>query len=391
MRCFSLLALLWVWAPVVSADQFVLTNGNSVEGVLLNEDERPRESYKIRLATGGELTLDASAVKEVVVLSPQQRRYRELLARLPDKAELHWKMAEACAKWSLPKERTFHLEQTIRLDPNHEEARRALKHRQRPDGTWAPVDVIMEEAGRVRRDGRWVTKQEAELADAAEAYQERQIEWKKKIRLWRRWLNDPRRREQALQEIEAIEDSAAVGPLVELFREDKNAALRDLLAEVLGRFSSSAATSALVEASLFAARDLQLQCLRQLEKNGRNAAVQQILPYLHNGNNQLVLRSGYALGVLGDEHVILPLIHALNTTHTRLVGGAGDGRINLRNGGLSAGRTKPKKVQEVEQNREVLSALVKLTNENFGYDERRWLNWYLVRSTPPNLDLRREE
>ena len=213
----------------------------------------------------------------------------------------------------------------------------------------------------------------------------------KETKMWKGWLADRSRQDNALKQLAAIDDPTAVVPLVELFRSNKNANLREVLAEVLGKFNHSEATQALVEASLFGSRELQMQCIHLLEKNGQAAVVKQYLPSLQSTNNQLVRRAGYALGVLGDDQVILPLIKALNTTHTRLVGGAGNGGINYGRGGLSAGQTKPKKVDQTKTNKEVRSALVKLTGEDFDYNEQRWLDWYLARSTPPRLDLRREE
>ena len=113
--------------------------------------------------------------------------------------------------------------------------------------------------------------------------------------------------------------------------------------------------------------------------------------HLRSPNNTLVRRAGYALGELGDDAVTLPLIKALRTKHTQLVGGQGNGGINARNGGVSVGRTKPKKVDRYLKNKEVLNALVKIVGKDHGgYDQERWLNWYLARSTPPNLDLRRD-
>ena len=396
-RVLKLVLVALCVTSTANADQFLLRNGGSVKGTLLNAQEKPRKTYRIRLEKGGEVTLDAIDVKKHVVPTPEQQKYQELLARLPaDSAELHWKMAEQCGKWSLLREQKFHLEQTIRLDPNHEKARRALKHKRRDDGTWGTLSEIMEEAGKVRRGGRWVTQQQADLIDAAEALKEAEIEWKKKVRLWRKWLADGRRRGEVLRQIEQIDDTTAIGPLVELFRSprcDPSTAsmLRETLAGVLARFGSSQAIDVLVEAAMTGSRDLQMECLRQLEMHGHPDIAQRFVPHLQSKHNQLVRRAGYALSVLGGDAEILPLIKALQTTHIRLVGGQGDGRINLRNGGLSAGQSKPKKVPETKSNKEVRSALVKLTGQDFRYNEATWLDWYATRSTPPNLDLRRDE
>ena len=136
--------------------------------------------------------------------------------------------------------------------------------------------------------------------------------------------------------------------------------------------------------------ELRLHCIRQLKKNNRHGIAPSFVSELQSKDNVRVRRAGYALGVLGDQAIVLPLIKALRTKHTTYVGGRGNGNINAGNGGLSVGRTKPKKVDEIRNNKEVLSALVKLTDNDFDYNQQRWLDWYLSQTTPPNLDLRRD-
>ena len=115
------------------------------------------------------------------------------------------------------------------------------------------------------------------------------------------------------------------------------------------------------------------------------------VPSLRSSSNGEVNRAAYALGELGDESVVLPLIKSIRTRHIKLVGGKGNGRINAGNGGVSMGQTKPKKVPYWENNKNVLDALAKLTKApDFGYDQGRWLEWYRRMKTPPYLDLRRD-
>jgi len=387
---FSLLLVLLIAIPL-QADDFVLRNGRKVSGKLLNADENPRKTYRIQLETGGDVTLDVERVSRVIVPTPEKRKYKELLAKMPaETAENHWKMAQQCLAWSLSRELKFHLEQTVIHDPNHELARRALKHKQREDGTWDKKSVINEEAGLVKVDGRWVPKQEAQIRIAENERRDAEIQWKKKAKMWRGWLSGSRRGE-ALQQISAIDDPVALEPLIELFRKNTDAGMREVLADVLARFNNARATGVLVEASLYGSRDLQIQCVRLLEKHGHTSAAKRYLQELKSQDNKLVRRAGYALGILGDDQAILPLIHAVTTTHTKLVGGRGDGRINAGSGGLSAGQTKPQKVDRVLNNKEVHSALVSLTDQNFEYNKQKWLDWYRRQSTPPNLDLRREQ
>ena len=390
-----ILALSISCASITLADTFRLSSGGEIQGQLLNADEQPRRSYRIRLAAGGDVTLDARDVKQVVQPSANQQRYLDLLKQMPsDSAAMHWMMAEQCTKLSLPRERTFHLEETIRHDPNHEKARLALKFKRKEDGSWAKLEEIKAEAGLVRRNGRWVTKSEAELADAADERRHAKLDWQKKLRLWRNWLKHPKRRQKALDAISSIEDPLAAEALIKMFWSENNIALRELLAEVLGRLPSGRAATALAKAAMLgdseAENDIRLHAIRQLDKNNRRSVASRFVSALRSNDNVQVRRAGHALGVLGDDAVVLPLIKSLRTKHTRLISGPGNGGINMRNGGLSVGRSKPKKVSEFRNNKEVLSALVKITRQDFGYDQRKWLNWYLSRSTPPKLDLRRD-
>lgn len=396
LRFLTIITAITIVARPTVADTFYLRSGGQVQGNLLNADEQPRTTYQIRLRAGGDLTLDAAEVSRVVKLTPSQTEYRELLEKLPDTVESHLTMAAQCSKLSLPRERTFHLEQVLRLDPNNEQARRALKYKRTRDGGWARLEDIQEAAGLVKYDGRWVTRDEAELQEAAEQRREAKLAWQKDLRMWRGWLNDRRRRDQAIEAISNIDDPLAADALVKMFWEDSSYAVRELIAEVLGRLNSATATRALAQAAMRGSTDeeneLRLYCVRQLEKNHLRSVVPSFVGELNSPVNANVRRAAYVLGILGDETVVLPLIKALRTRHTRLVGGRGNGGINAGRGGLSVGRTPPKKVDVFRKNKEVLDALIKLTKtgEPFGYDENRWLNWYLEQNTPPKLDLRRD-
>lgn len=379
-----------------SADTFRLSSGDEIEGRLLNTDERPRKTYRIRLTTGGDVTLDAEDVARVIPPSPNKQRYLDLLKQMPsDTAKMHWIMAEQCEKLRLTKERKLHLERVIKLDPNHEEARKALGYKKTSDGKWATLEQIKAAEGKVRWKGQWLTQAEIERREAAGKRKEAKLEWQRKLRMWKKWLKDPRRRSKAVEEIASIEDPLADEALIKMFWSETSVPLRELLAEVMGQLPSGRATTALAQAAMQgdseSENEIRLHSIRQLKKNKRFSVVPGFVSQLRSKDNTAVRRAGYALGELGDDAVTLPLIKAIRTKHTTLVGGAGNGGINMRNGGLSVGRTKPKKVDKVVKNPEVLSALVKITGKDRGgYNQQEWLAWYRRRSTPPNLDLRRD-
>ena len=376
------------------ADTIHLRSGGTLEGKVLNADESPRKSYRIRLDRGGDVTLEVSDVRKVEKLTRLQSQYRQMLQKMPDTVEAHMKMYELCKKHSLQKERQFHLQQVVRIDPDHEKARSLLKYKRTPDGGWAKVEEIKESAGFVRWKGKWVTPEEAQRAELAEQREAQQIEWKKKIKRWREWLGG-RRQSQALAAFKSIDDPLAVKPLVEVFTKDNNYAVREMIAEILGEIGTPAAAKALANAAMQGGgedgTELRLLCVRILERNNLRGVASSFVPYLRNANNAYVRRAAYAIGELGDESMVLPLIKALKTKHIKLVGGAGDGRINVRNGAFSVGQSKPKKVPYWRDNKEVRDALAKLTDApDFGYSQGKWLEWYHRKNTPPSLDLRRD-
>ena len=394
LRLIVIVAL--VVAAPAAGETFQLRSGGRLEGRLLNPDELPRQTYHIRLLAGGDVTLEVKDVAKVIEPTPAKRQYLDLLRRMPaDTAEMHWKMSEACAKWNLGRERKFHLERAIELDPNHEQARQALKFKKQSDGTWATAEQLRTAAGQVKYKGKWMSPDAVRIAKAKEERKDAEIAWKKKLRMWRGWLKDGgRRKETALEEIEAIEDPVAAKPLSEMFWSDSSQSMRMLIADVLGRMKSGVAVNTLARAALEGNNEddneIRLYSVKILERNNRRAVVPAFVGELRSKSNARVRRAAYAIGVLGDDSAVLPLIKALRTKHTRLVGGMGNGNINARNGGLSVGRTKPKRVDEWEDNPEVLDALVRLTDVNFNYRVRDWLRWYESQTTPPEIDLRRD-
>ena len=162
--CAILYVCLWLWPglPAVVADEFFLKSGQRVEGRLLNPDERPRQTYEISLKKGGKTSLAVDEVARFVPDSPAKRHYLELLPRMPNTADGNWRMAGWCRRNALPSEYNFHLEETVLLDPEHEQAHRALGHTL-VNGQWVARDEVMLARGFVRYKGRWELPQEVEI------------------------------------------------------------------------------------------------------------------------------------------------------------------------------------------------------------------------------------
>lgn len=378
-------------------DVLFLNQGGRVEGELLNPDESPRRSYHVKTIEGVKLSIAASQVDRVVVKSEAERRYEAFAAKLADTVDAHWDAAEKCGKAGLPEHKTFHLEQVVRLNPDHEDARHALGY-SRIDGKWVRQAEAMEGKGYVRAGGAWRLPQELELETANAELEQREVKWRKEIRKWREWIGgrDAQKKISAEHSLRAIRDPAALQPLIELAtREKEPPVLRLLYVDVLSQIGGPAALATLVRGAV-EDRDASVRerCLDILARAQSKAAVRQFIKYLQHDENIIVLRAAVALERMNDPEATPALIDALITSH-KFVEGSGAMSPTFSNdggGGLSMGGG-PKVVRRKLKNEPVLRALMALNpGVNRGFDQAGWKSWYKDQFKPKSIvSLRRSE
>lgn len=391
----SIVCISCLSASRARADVFYLTSGGRVEGELLNPDESPRKTYLVQIPDGGKLKLANTQIERVVVKSEAEKSYETFVATLPDTVDAHWDTAQRCEKAGLAAQRDFHLEQVLRLDPIHEQARHALGY-SRVEGKWVRPDEVMRQKGYVRYGNAWRLPQEIELDAAAEAQEKQTVEWRKKLKMWREWL--VKNRERAVDgrnEITRIRDPLAVAALVEALTRDKELQpIRLLYIEPLAEIGGPEALATFVRLVL-EDRDAEVRqrCLDRLAKSGSKSAVRQFIKALKHDDNIVVQRAAVALERMNDAEATLPLIEALITEHKQIVGGnslnptfSGDGGAGLSMGG------GPKVVKKKVQNEAVRRALSTIhPGVNFGFDQPRWRAWYIDQNKPKtSVSLRRD-
>ena len=387
--------LLAVCGPA-RADVFLLNNGGQVEGTLLNPEESPRSSYVIQSREGGRLVLPAEEVERFVIKSEAETRYEEVLPLVEDSEAGHWDMAKKCEAAGLKEQQEFHLEQIIRINPDHEAARRALGFN-RVEGRWQRPDEFMTEQGFIRHRGAWRLPQELAIEQRDRANEEQSVVWRKNIKLWREWIVKGRdRAAEGLANMRAIRDPGAVpGLAAQLRQANEPPALKQLYIEVLAHFPEhGTGIGALTYVALNDADGrVREKALDVLERTGSQVATLAFLKALTNNDNKIVQRAGIALGYMKQpETTTLPLIDALITEHKRTVGGGGiQPSFGSGGSGLSMGG-KPKVVKEKVQNQPVLRALTSMhQGVNFGFDQEQWRGWYVQQNTPRDVNLRRSE
>lgn len=378
------------------ADLFLLDNGGRVDGKLLNPDESPRVAYVIAPREGGRLVLQADAVERLVVKSEIETLYEAALPLVEDTADGHWDMAKKCESQGLKEQQEFHLEQVIRLNPDHDPARRALGY-SRVAGHWRRPDEYMAEQGFVRHRGAWRLPQELEIDQRDRDNEMQSVAWRKNVKLWREWIVKGRdRAAEGLTRLQEIRDPrSAVALAAQLRQANEPQQLKQLYIDVLGRFpESGTAIGALTYAALNDADPrIRENALEALAKTGSRVATEAFIKGLGDNDNKMVQRSGLALGYMNQpETTTLPLIEALITEHKFTVGGGGiTPSFGSGGSGLSMGG-KPKIVKQKVQNQAVLHALSSIhQGVNYGFNQADWRRWYVEQNTPRDVNLRRGE
>ncbi len=393
--CLSWLFVCWLGSVPLHGDVFYLSNGGRIEGRLLNPDQNPRAHYIVRSGVGATLTLAEDQVDRVEVKSRIRGLYEAKLQTLPNTVAAHFDMARRCQIANMEPERLFHLEQVLRLDPEHKEARYALGYSQL-DGKWVRQEDVMTARGYVRDRGAWRLPQEIELEKEDDAVDEITIGWRKKLKTWRSWIIKGRdRAPQGEQEIRAIRDPYAAPALAELLDNDKEPRqLKLLYIDILSQLPPNPVSiDTLVKHSLDDPDGrVREACLDEVSRTGSQRAVEFYLRYLKDPERVMVHRAAVGLMRLNAKSATLPLIDALVTEH-KVLTGSGSGGISPtfsdQGGGLTAGGGP--KIEEKEfRNEPVLHALTQIhRGVNFGFNQAAWKNWYVEQNVPQVINLRR--
>ena len=392
-------AMLWCGTVVPAMGEvFHLSSGGSIEGTLLNPDESPRMTYEVETSSG-KLVLGRNTVRDVVAFSEQLKQYETFLPRMPDTIEGQFQMARWCDKNNLPEKRDYHYNEILKKEPDNEAARRALGY-DRFQGKWIIRDEWNRQQGYVREGRSWRYPQDITMSERAATIEEKQVEWRKQIRiLYRSLRRGGDKAQQAAAEIQKINDPYAALPLIEILNDERVPAIKELIIEALTNIDTSESTMALVKV----AADDEDPSIRDratigLENRDNRLAVNYLISKLDSKSNERINRAALVLARLKNPSSVRPLIEALVTTHKyKIQQGGQPGRTtagfgDTGGGGMSFGQKGPIEVERNIENHAVLRALLEIIEEdvNFQFDEASWKLWYANKKIPLTVDLRRD-
>ena len=408
--CLALLVSLG--APVCAKGDLVkLLNGGELRGKIVASSDN-KQVIRMETITGATVVVDRSETQFVTTRSLTAEEYETRSRRVEDTVEAHWELAEWCRQRGLTKQREAQLIRVTELAPDHEKAQSILG-RVWHQGQWVDRDELMASQGYVKYKNKYITPQELEVIENTAEELERERGWFQKVRLWHGWLDGQQesRRQQGFSNLKGIDDPHAAPAVIRFLTTDGRTPIRDLGVAILVKISGNKAIAGLVKLALFdEVPEIRSAALEGIGKTGYERAQKSFIAALKNESNMVVCRAAVALGQMGDQNAIPPLIEALMTLHAYQVSAdlpnnqtysfGTDGSFASNNPAippsvLAAVRTgqmlppiivspndapaPPKRMVTVRIehfNAEVLSALGKLTQQNFGYDKRTWQLWW---------------
>ncbi len=158
-------------ASLAAADTITTTDGRRLEGKVKDLGDEILLEGKF-----GSTRFRKNQIDKIEYGKTSLELYGEKTAALKDEdAAGHWALALWCKDNSLEAEYRKEAAKTIAADPKHEAARLALGHKLIA-GEWKSQDDLHLENGEVKRNGEWMTQDEADRLDAEDTAKKLLIE-----------------------------------------------------------------------------------------------------------------------------------------------------------------------------------------------------------------------
>ena len=389
--------------PSTLADIVRLKTGGELRGSIGSADD---QQISITTLAGTTLSLPTDAVHFLLRRSDTEEEYETRLATLPNTVEAHLDLADWCKANRLRSQRQQQLRQVLLIDPNHEGVRKLLEYTR--DGVlWKTRDHILRERGLVRTRRKYITRQERDSLAETTAEKEQQAAWSRQMS---RIAEGIRARDaNAVAAIREVRDPMAIAGLTAFFREALEPAVRDAYVFALGQIKHSGALPPLVEqAVLDTVPQIRTNAAILITEARAEEATAMLIKYLEVEDNQTVQNAADALGLLGHPKSLAPLIEALVTQHQYSTRPSAAEEVAVRaadllnrpdltpaeivvvmqasltplRGVVATTDESNGRVQLVypHRNTSVLTALKRMTGQDFGYDQRTWRLWLRAQS-----------
>lgn len=398
---FALLAFSLL-APAVRADTVHLRQGGDVEGQIL---EQTSENVRVRTLVGV-MNVPTDSIDHIDKGATVFDEYDTRRAKAGETAAEQVDLARWCDSKGLKLERRAHYQHAIELDPSCEPARTALGFI-KINGLWVDGRAA-DKSGEAKKTARQAAPKPEPASNDEKLIAAMQSQWLQRIRTWRDIMNDnagDKTADDARRKILELSEPIAINPLARVLSEG-GLASRELLVEALGRFPQDEATLNLsVMALADPSENIRTLALSKLVQRDDPRVVPQFRKALQSDNDELIRRASRALGTLKAKSAIPELIELLTARRVKNVqvslkpavyfnqiAQTFDNQYVVHVGNANVIYTPAVAVvasgpgsglePQIEQREvvvfrtEVLEALKRITEVNFGFDDAAWRRWY---------------
>lgn len=429
------------------ADRIVVRNGPAIKGKAILDEahpdqylvfgERGRTPIVLKRARVARIDPEPSILDEYVI----RRKALGTVTSGAPAAQAEYDLGLWCEGHKLPDLAFVHFEGSIKRDQSFAPGHRKLGHAEH-DGKWLTPAELKAAQGFILYRGKWITPEEKAQKDAEATASAEQQSWMRRLSGLRQAIlgGGESKGRDAEAQLLAIREAEAVHPIVRTFGNDAEPALRKLGARVLSGIPGPEASAALVARLLAEAdEDVRTTTMAELAKSKEGNIVPKLAQGLQSKSLAVINRAAWALGNLKAVDAVPKLIPVLTSSEIQVVwvpsqGSSGGGfagvpsgsgmsitsgrsipvlsgpvvgngviafgatstpisnfgggyNVNISGGGNSG--PTPQYVEVKHRNVEVLTALMKLTGQDLGYDVAAWKRWLATAYRPDTSPAKR--
>jgi hypothetical protein len=422
------------------ADRIIVRNGPPIKGKAIIDEAHPDQYLVFGEKGKTPIIMKRERVARIDPDPSVLDGYAERRKALPKSgnaatvAQAEYDLAAWCEEHRLLDLASVHYESSIRRDPSFGPGHKKLGHVEH-EGKWLTPTEVKIAQGYTLYKGRWITPEEKAERDSEATATAEQQSWIRRLGILRQAITgtvEARARDAENQLLE-IREAGAVRPIVRVFGVDEDPSLRKLAARALAGIPGPEASAALVARLLAESDDdVRAATMAALVKSKETNVVPKLVQGLRSTSLAVVNRAAWALGNLNAVTAVPKLIPVLISSEIQTVWvpapgspGSGFGSVapgtNFAMGGrtlsipvltgpsvgpgaVAFGATSipvsnygggfnvnmnaatqgptPQFVEVSHRNVEVLTALMKLTGQDFGYDVATWKRWLSTNYRP---------
>lgn len=309
------LACLIFLASTALSDEVELKSGRVVTGKVIDLGD------SIRLVkSGASIVYPKFMIRNIVYKKTVEEIYADQAKEIKKgDVAAHLKLAKWCLDRKLSKEAAKEYAKVIAVDPEHEAARKALKHRKH-QGKWLTLEEYNKAIGLVKHKGRWMNPAQRDLEIALEEKEKLDKELVKRVDSLLRIVrhSNEKKRQEAIDSLSKFDDVYKTKAYVGGIR-SSYVRIREFVYGELGRMKEAQAVKPLVRASLWdkkeELRDAAFQALQAINHPDTGL---HYLKFLGEASVSARIRTLDRMRRFPDARVVPTLIQVLANVHNRL-------------------------------------------------------------------------